>query len=510
MKHINNGSGKDARTWQPFVILAVFIGIIWGLSGLAGGAEAAEAGALQHNRAYLPVMIKEQPLFPTHTPTPQQAPSPTPTTHPGCPAGMVSCWRFEESGTVLADSAGPNPASCTGSACPERVAGMVGGARSFDGVDDTLTVPHHPSLVWGGGQSFTVVTWVKVEADCTGNRVFLGKPKDPTGYAAWWLGCADGSSAAAFYLRDSNQNSLTLKGSRRLNDGEWHHVVGVRDKDSGAVRLYVDGKLEAAQPAAFTGNFASLQPLTFGSLAGRYFARAVLDEAAIYTRPLSEVNIRAHYFLARPYCQVCSTPVRIMPLGDSITLGSGPPPPYNGYRRPLYHGLSQVYPIDFVGGQFNGDPDFDRNHEGHGGWHAAGHDSRSILVNTYAWLEANPTDVVLLHIGTNDINDGGQSAVEVAAILDEIDRFDEKITVILALIINRQTYSAVTSQYNQDLRNMAEQRIARGDKIILVDMETALQYPEDMIDLLHPNTSGYAKMAEQWRQTLATFLPVCP
>jgi lysophospholipase L1-like esterase len=522
---------------SPFLAFALFLVLLPLLFLLSNGIESARADSSDHRSVHLPILLKDQsggstlpgmstptpgitltPIPPpsataTLVPTPTNTPLPTPTstTAPGCPAGMVSCWRFDEaSGSDFLDSAGPNAASCSGAQCPERVSGISSRAVSFDGIDDTLVVPHHPSLAWGNWQSFSVEAWVKVNGSCAGNKVLIGKPKDPDGWASWWLGCSGVSNTAAFYVRDSDQVSVYITGSRVINDGKWHHLVGVRERDTHTLKLYVDGKLDKVMSEAFTGNFANLQPLTIGSYSGRYYSQAVVDEAAVYTSALSPQLIQTHYYLARPYCQVCSTAVRVMPLGDSITVGSGPPSPYNGYRRPLFHALSPNYSVDFKGGEVDGIEDFDRDHEGHGGWHAAGHPTRSILDYVYSWVAANPADVILLHIGTNDINDGGQSAQEVAQILDEIDRYSKNITVILALIINRQTYSAVTTQYNNDLLTMANQRIASGDKIIVVNMETALAYPDDMIDLLHPNTSGYAKMAEAWRQALGSFLPDCP
>ena len=55
---------------------------------------------------------------------------------------------------------------------------------------------------------------------------------------------------------------------------------------------------------------------------------------------------------------------------------------------------------------------------------------------------------------------------------------------------------------------MADSRIVAGDKIIVVDMENnaglsysndpTAPYSGDMYDDLHPNVSGYEKMATTW------------
>ena len=127
-----------------------------------------------------------------------------------------------------------------------------------------------------------------------------------------------------------------------------------------------------------------------------------------------------------------------------------------------------------------------------------------IASNVYSFLTANPADIVLLHIGTNGIDPDPN---QVRDILDEIDRFSEDVTVVLARIINRQIPISEVTEFNDNVEAMAEARIASGDKIIMVNMENALIYPDDMADLLHPNRLGYDKMANVWYNTLKKILP---
>ena len=125
---------------------------------------------------------------------------------------------------------------------------------------------------------------------------------------------------------------------------------------------------------------------------------------------------------------------RIMPLGDSITtamITSGSPPPalHVGYRKPLYGLLvSGGYSFDFVGGDVFGTDaslsPFAPDNAGHGGFTASdivfgGSASGYPVDGVRSWLEQNPADIVLLHIGTNDFF--STTAGDVAMILDEID-----------------------------------------------------------------------------------------
>ncbi len=199
--------------------------------------------------------------------------------------------------------------------------------------------------------------------------------------------------------------------------------------------------------------------------------------------------------------------IRIMPLGDSITKGVTGSSDSTGYRRALYLSLTGAgYSVNFVGSQANGHPtDFDRAHEGHGGWRAD-----QIRDSISGWLTKNPADIILLHIGTNDISQGqtvGSTVHEVKQILDRIDAKSTATVVFLARIINRSDgYSARTTTYNRQLKDSADRWIMNGDRIIVVDQETALSYPADLADAVHPNDTGYGKMAQCWFTALSSYL----
>ena len=218
--------------------------------------------------------------------------------------------------------------------------------------------------------------------------------------------------------------------------------------------------------------------------------------------------------------------IKIMPLGDSITRGTGSSE-FTGYRRELDLILTdEGYNFDFVGSLVEplGLPnDFDKDHEGHGGWTAAelleGRQSKPLAGNLTEWLAEYQPKIILLHIGTNDI-ETDTSATDVEAILDEIDSYESDngpVWVLLARIINRNCItdepdpcleSEKTTEFNNNVANMVQDRIILlGDKIHIVDMEngagldynlTADNPPGDMNDNLHPNDMGYLKMADLW------------
>ena len=218
----------------------------------------------------------------------------------------------------------------------------------------------------------------------------------------------------------------------------------------------------------------------------------------------------------------------IMPLGDSITRGDiGPVPPAEtrvSYRKALYDRLiADGFGFDFVGtlNDGYGFANFDFNHEGHPGWLASeiawGRNGGYPDDGVRAWLDANPTDIVLLHIGTNDLAQGQPAfatAIDVESILDEIDIWESDngnpVTVLLALIIDTDPLDPDIPVFNSNVLAMANNRIANGDDIIVVNQHDALTYPDDMEDSLHPNAGGYDKMASPWFNELMNLVDKCP
>jgi len=244
---------------------------------------------------------------------------------------------------------------------------------------------------------------------------------------------------------------------------------------------------------------------------------------------------------------------RIMPLGDSITLGSSSGIPIEdsdlwvSYRKALYDKLKVAgYVVDdeitglpeiFVGtpSWIAGEsvPDFDPDHEGHPGWRA----DEIVTGRTGSgegklsdWLIAEEPNIVLLHIGTNDVANGNEDWNEIEDILVVIDDYEfdsgKPVWVILALIIDRSCdpyeppcpKSAETTAFNNAVKQFVfdprDPLQGGSDKIILVDMQNGAGIDYDRWDMggnmyndLHPYKTGYAKMADLWFSGLMDILP---
>lgn len=205
--------------------------------------------------------------------------------------------------------------------------------------------------------------------------------------------------------------------------------------------------------------------------------------------------------------------------GDIYSCVSLPDNQAVGYRKELFSLLnSSSYNFDLVGGNKYGyslmsDPD----NAGFSGIKdqqladiiesgTAGTPWGQVTPGPY--LDYYPADIVLLHIGTNDVlADEYNNVSNVSRLLDAIDDYEASngpVLVFLAKIINPQNKNCgsdwKTNEYNNRLVSMAQSRISSGDKIVIVDMNcgAGINYYTDMTDQAHPNQVGYDKMADQW------------
>jgi len=199
-------------------------------------------------------------------------------------------------------------------------------------------------------------------------------------------------------------------------------------------------------------------------------------------------------------------PIRIMPLGDSITFGSsieGAPVP-GGYRGPLYTSLTSAgYNVDFLGTDTRngggGSPDSE--HEGHPGWRINMLDERLAT-----WLNtAESADMVLLHIGTNDFG-FNQDNLDITKAINRLDALIGHIAtqrpfaqiIVTNLLQRSDSWDAqIQTHFNPFVSGVVSAHAAQGRRVTYLDMRSQLTLG-DLAEGLHPNQTGYNKMAAAW------------
>jgi lysophospholipase L1-like esterase len=224
-------------------------------------------------------------------------------------------------------------------------------------------------------------------------------------------------------------------------------------------------------------------------------------------------------------CPSDGTACKIMPLGDSITDGVGSSG--GGYRVELFkQSLTNNQSVTFVGRNLNGPTSvtvsgqtkpFPRNHEGYSGYTidtGGGRTGISTLVD--AGISASVPHIVLLMIGTNDVNislDLTNAPTRLGALLDRIAKDAPKALIVVAKLVptTNDTTNTRVRTYNDAIPGLVQTRAAAGKHIVMVDMYTAFTSNTSyktalMNDELHPKDAGYAVMAQTWYAALKSYL----
>lgn len=194
------------------------------------------------------------------------------------------------------------------------------------------------------------------------------------------------------------------------------------------------------------------------------------------------------------------TPLKIMPLGDSITYGSEPA----AYRADLYQLLLNAnFNINYVGSQnYNSVPWLPSPYqEGHSGYRID-----QIYDGFLTWINEIPSpDIILLLIGTNDY--GQYYYTDTAT-----NRLDQLVQLICTTRPNAKLFvanltlrtdvtnieTAIETTFNPFVPGIVANHVAMGQHVYFVDLHSALGQSDLRPDNLHPNPSGYSKMAAAW------------
>ncbi|MFD0742792.1 cellulose binding domain-containing protein [Phytohabitans flavus] len=204
-----------------------------------------------------------------------------------------------------------------------------------------------------------------------------------------------------------------------------------------------------------------------------------------------------------------AAPVRVMPLGDSITGSPG------CWRATLWNRLrsSGLTDVDFVGTlppQGCGVA-YDGDNEGHGGFLATNVADQNQLVG---WLAATRPDIVMMHFGTNDVWSNRSPDVILAAfskLVDQMRASNPNMRILVAKIIPMGTSQCPECgqrvvTFNNAIPGWAAGKTTSQSPITVVDHWTGFNTATDTYDGVHPNAAGDQKMSDRWYPALAAAL----
>lgn len=202
-----------------------------------------------------------------------------------------------------------------------------------------------------------------------------------------------------------------------------------------------------------------------------------------------------------------SGPCKILPLGDSITVGWGSTG-YSGYRVELFRNArAGGHDITFTGTKEDG-PDmvdgvtFPRKHEG-----VASQTITQIQGRVDAALAAETPHIVLVHAGTNDVNytpDGVEDRLPI--LVDKLLSDLPDALIVVASIVPFPQFSDRVTAYNATIPEMIQERMDAGEHVLFVDQYADYPAGSELPDGVHPNDAGYARMAGKWYDAIEPYL----
>ncbi len=234
-------------------------------------------------------------------------------------------------------------------------------------------------------------------------------------------------------------------------------------------------------------------------------------------------------FLSLTISVLAATPLRICPMGDSITAGYTDNPTWTvafefGYRSGLYELLTNSgVPFQFVGeseepwnslsGSVRNTPSPDLrvvDQDYHDGYAWQG--TAFILLYLNYFLGAGQPDVILLMIGINDIPEGSiaeptTAELNLSNIVEIVVNTNPSTYLIVAQITPFSTYTPATSKYNNYIRDVLVPYFAAQGKLVsTVNQYASLCVPGTTnIDtslyangVNHPSAVGYNLIAQTW------------
>jgi hypothetical protein len=192
--------------------------------------------------------------------------------------GIANWWSGDSDG---GDLVGTSDGTILGTTI---VAGKVGNAFSFDGVDDYVDIP---TINVGG--AFSVELWIYPTKYGYYQNLVSYSSNTSTNYGSLLF---DGSYRR-FAFQQANQYKITTGYYTFPSLNAWVHVALTHD--GYYTRIYVNGVLQGTSSGSYPMNFDNPIRLGYSVNGTNTYFGGLMDEVSIYNRALSEEEIVAIY-----------------------------------------------------------------------------------------------------------------------------------------------------------------------------------------------------------------------
>ena len=330
-------------------------------------------------------------------------------------------WGISNTDRSIVDLSNNNyNGSFGGAAVSQTVANMPDydsynkGALTFNGSSDEVNFGD--VIKFTATQDFTLEVWVNYLPNATSYVPLLSKEDSPGfGYALK----VDETYGYQPYLVITGTTSAYRYANRNINDGVWHHIVGVAKASSTTIDMYVDGVLinGVASLLSWAGT-ATTNALRLGKNYGSAFFKGKLANSKIYNKALTAAEVLQNY-----EAQKSKFANTIVQQGLMLHLDAENPSSYAGAGTVWYDvsgngynaGMNNITPSNWV--TYNGVKAFETNDTNNqnftvgsfpfpqsGRTYEIWINSKSFSIGWQSWFDDGGGERVLFGTSTNTIH----------------------------------------------------------------------------------------------------------
>ncbi len=249
---------------------------------------------------------------------------------------LIGWWPFN--GNAIDESNNGNEGTVYGASLTTDRFGNSNSAYNFNGLNNWIDVNHNEKTSITG--SYTISVWVNIkelpspssqtraswEGIVTKGGKGDGNGEDHT-YSLAVQNYDEWSPSTGIYFGYENSYGINIYANKDVDNfftSDWHHLTGVYNHENNTLKLYIDGVLIVENTNANDIPNINNKSLLFGcgttnpslTLKREYFFNGLLDDIAIWSRPLAQQEVVALF-----NADDCKN-LTITPQTNNLALGS--------------------------------------------------------------------------------------------------------------------------------------------------------------------------------------------
>jgi hypothetical protein len=206
------------------------------------------------------------------------------------PSNVAAYYGLDENFGTKAYDDSVNSADAALNNTPTWATGKLGTALSFNGTNQSMSVP---SSTANNIETVSVSAWIKTSQNPGSATPIIQKWGGSGGYP--YALVLNSGGTVNFSASDGTNTPTATSGSTTVNDGGWHHILGVRTKN-GTMKVYVDGSPKNSTTDNTSGSTTNSTAVGVANRSGgANYLNGTVDEVKVFNTALSDQAVANEY-----------------------------------------------------------------------------------------------------------------------------------------------------------------------------------------------------------------------